>query len=137
MSPHDGLHGEKIAQEIRYAAAALLVVCAKADFEELPEEIGAITKLLEETFGLSNEIIEELIEHVSEDTGVKGLDEFTRLVNQYYSEEDKLVLLENLWRVAYADGRIDKFEEQYISRVAFMIDVPQSQVKEMRRNAEN
>ncbi len=135
MSPHDGLHGENVAQEIRYAAAALLVVCAKADFEEHPEEISAITKLLEETFELEKKIIEELMECVDEETGVRGLDEFTRLVNQHYSEEDKLILVGNLWRVAHADGRVDQFEEQFISRVAFMIDVPQIQVKAMRRNA--
>ena len=115
--------------EVRFAAAALLVVCARADFEEHPEEQSTILKLLERTFGLRGESLDELIELVDPDAAVTDLQEFTGLVNEHYSDEDKRVLIENLWRVAFADGRLDRFEEQYIARVAFMTGVSDDQVR--------
>jgi len=135
MAPHGSQ--SQVMEEIRYAAAALLVVCAKADFEEHPEEFDAITKLLASAFQLGEHEIGELIGYVEEDTGLKRLEEFTNLVNQYYSLEAKEMLIENLWQVAFADGRLDQFEEQYISRVAFMIDIPQRHVAAIKSGLEN
>lgn len=129
MTPPSEYAGDGASHEVQYAAAALLVVCAKADFQDHPEEQRAIEALLEKTFGIDHELIEKLISYVDEDSAIRGIQQFTQLVNQHYSYEDKQVLIENLWRVAFADGRLDSFEEQYIARVAFMIDVPQTMVQ--------
>ena len=48
---------------------------------------------------------------------------FTQLVNEHYNYEDKEKLIENLWSVAYADGRLDRYEEQFIRKVAGLIHV--------------
>lgn len=114
--------------EVRFAAAALLVVCARADFEEHPEEQSTILTLLETTFDLDEESLHELLDLVDPDAAVTDLQEFTNLVNQHYTTQDKRVLIENLWRVALADGRVDRFEEQYIARVAFMTGVSGDEV---------
>ena len=135
LTPPDGHHGERQLHEVRYAAAVLLVVCARADFEKHPEEERAIIQLLEETFSLEHELIETLLEHIQEEEIVKSLQQITELVNRHYTMEDKHVLIENLWKVTYADGRLDKFEEQFISRVAFMIDVPESRVQACKLSA--
>ncbi len=121
--------------EVRFAAAALLVVCARADFEEHPEEQSAILRLLGKTFDLSVVEQEELLGLVDANAAVSDLQQLTDLVNQHYSDPDKQVLIENLWRVAYADGRLDRFEEQYIARVAFMIGVTGDDVKAARLRA--
>lgn len=121
--------------EVRFAAAALLVVCARADFVEHPEEQSTIIRLLEKTFSLSMGMLDELLDLIDPDAAVTDLQDLTQLVNQYYSKEDKLVLVENLWRVAFADGRLDRFEEQYVARVAFMIGVKEDEVKAARLRA--
>jgi uncharacterized tellurite resistance protein B-like protein len=127
VSPED-----RKSHEVRLAAAALLVVCGKSDFEAHPEEEDAIVKLLEVTFGLEKSEIRDLMRYADDITGEVGLHEFTRLVNQHYTADDKLVLIDNIWQVAVADGRLDRFEEQYIARVAFLIDISQEQVKRSR-----
>lgn len=132
LSPKDGRQ-DRHSKEVKYAAAALLVVCAKADFEHHPDEQRAIIELLEKTFHLDQEQIDQLLACIEEDEIVKSLQQITQLVNKHYSLEDKEVLVDNLWTVAYADGRLDQFEEQFISRVAFMIDMPQSRVQACRR----
>ena len=132
LIPQQGAYGERQVHEIRYAAAALLVICAKADFVEYPEEREVIVELLQNKFDIDPEMIGKLLEYAEEQSGVLGLQEFTRLVNEHYSEDDKSLLIKNLWQVAYADGRLDKFEEQYISRVAFMIDVSPPRVQALK-----
>ena len=49
--------------------------------------------------------------------------EFTRLINDHYSYEQKTGLVENLWRLAFADENLDKYEEGLIRRVADLIHV--------------
>ena len=123
--------------EVRFAAAALLVVCARADFEEHSEEQSTILDLMENTFDLDEEGLHELLDLVDPDAAVTDLQEFTKLVNQHYFAQDKRVLIENLWRVALADGRIDRFEEQYIARVAFMISVSGDEVSSAQARVTN
>ena len=135
LIPHEGSQGKRQKHEVRYAAAALLVTCAKADFVEDPDEQKLIVELLESKFDIDHDMIVSLMDYADEQTGVKGLQEFTNLVNEHYSADDKQLLVENLWRVAYADGRLDKFEEQFVSRVAFMIDVSADQVQASREAA--
>lgn len=134
LTPAAGHHGERDAFEVRYAAAALLVVCAKADFRDHPEEERAIIELLEKTFSLDHGLIEELLAVMDEDVIVRGIQQFTSLVNKHYTRADKQVLIENLWQVACADGHLDRFEEQFVNRVAFMIDVTADDVAVARKD---
>lgn len=132
MTPPEHQHGEGALQQVRYAAAALLVVCAKSDFHDHPEEEKAIHRLLEQTFELDHQMIVDLLSYVDAATSAQRLQEFTQLVNKYYVAEDKAVLIENLWQVAFADGRLDRFEELYVGRVAFMIAVSSDVVAQAR-----
>ncbi len=52
-----------------------------------------------------------------------SLHEFTHRLNRELPEEDKLAIVEMLWRVSHADGRIDKHEEQLIQRIAGLLHI--------------
>lgn len=119
-------------REVQFAAAALLMVCAKSDFLDHPEEDKAIVDALRSVFSLDEAAVEELLANVTEATAVRQLQEFTSLVNRFYLPENKRELIENLWRVAYADGRLDRYEELFIGRVAFLISVPTDVVQACR-----
>ncbi len=116
------------AFEVRYAAAAVLIACAQSDFVEAPEEFALVVSRLSETFELDPVVVDELVRYASDEAGKRSLKTFTNLINQYFTEDDKRLLIEDLWRVAFADGRLEKYEELFIGRVAFLIDVPPSQV---------
>ena len=47
-----------------------------------------------------------------------SLYEFTRVINDNYTPQQKLQLISAMWVVAYADGNLDKYEEHLIRRVA-------------------
>ena len=52
-----------------------------------------------------------------------SLFEHTRVINQYFSREEKIGLINCLWEIAFADGRADHFEENTIRKIADLIYV--------------
>ena len=53
-----------------------------------------------------------------------SLYEFTNRLNDELTPEDKTGIVEMLWRVAFADGRIDKYEEHLVRKAADLLYVP-------------
>ena len=110
---------------LQIAAAALLIETARADFTQDGTEEAALEVLLSSALNLDRTEIHELIElatkQVEEST---SLYEFTREINDHYSAERKIQLIEAMWKVAYTDGRLDKYEEHLIRQVAELIYVP-------------
>ena len=106
------------------ACAALLVEIAFADKDFDETEKKSLKQSLIETYAVDESDIEEIIkdaeETVSESTSLYG---YTRVVNDEFEYEDKLSLLKNLWKVAYADGNLDKYEEHLIRKISDLIHI--------------
>jgi uncharacterized tellurite resistance protein B-like protein len=110
---------EQTQQRLHLAAAALLIETARADFTQGPQEQAAMDKLLCESLKLDAKAVRELVENASQRLdNSTSLYEFTRVINDYYSAAQKLDLITAMWRVAYADGNLDKYEEHLIRQVA-------------------
>lgn len=104
------------------AAAALLVEVARADFEFDADEQQTIRKLLADTLALGAAEVDEIVRLAHEESrDATSLHQFTRLVHESHSLDEKKQLMEALWRVAYADGRLDKYEEQLLRRIGDLI----------------
>ena len=110
---------------LRLAAAALLIETARSDFTQDASEQHTLEQLLTDALKLPQSEVHDLIvaaeERVDEAT---SLYEFTRVINDYYSAQQKLQLVSAMWVVAYADGNVDKYEEHLIRQVANLIYVP-------------
>ena len=106
------------------AAAALLVEVARADFEQDEFEEQTMAALLATTLQIAPENVALLIENAGDAVeSSTSLYEFTREINDHFSYAQKCDLIESMWLVAFADGRIDKYEEHLIRRVADLIYV--------------
>ncbi len=118
---------ESRQRALHMAAAALMIETARADFVHDDAEQARLTELLSDSLQLSKEQIKELVvaaeERVDEAT---SLYEFTRVINDHYSAEQKLRLIDAMWSVAYADNDLDKYEEHLIRQVAELTYVPHS-----------
>jgi len=112
---------------LHLAAAALLIETARADFTQDAVEQVKLTQLLANSLKLSQDEVEQLVISAEErvDEAI-SLYEFTRVINDHYSAEQKLRLIDAMWAVAYADGNIDKYEEALIRQVAELTYVPHS-----------
>lgn len=106
------------------ATAALLVELARADFSESDAELQAIRHLLRQRFELTDEALDVLmVNAVRRADKAVSLHEFTHRLNRELPEADKLAIVEMLWRVSHADGRIDKHEEQLVQRIAGLLHI--------------
>ena len=119
------------------ATAALLVEVMRADHDVRPEERGAVLRALEAAFGdLSPEEVRDLLARAEERADdATSLYEFTRHVNRQLDHDQKAHVVELLWRVAYADGDLDKYEEHLVRRIADLIHVPHSVFIRMKHKA--
>ncbi len=111
--------------QLDLAAAALLIEMTRADYVVDPQEQQTLKDVLGSALELGPTEISELLELASHRADrATSLYEFTRLINDHYSAEEKLTLIECMWRVAYADGDLDKYEERLIRQVSDLIHVP-------------
>lgn len=124
------------AGDIRLAAAALLVEVARADHDQDTAEDAAMATLLTTTLDLDPGDVDALLgsagEAVAEAT---SLFDFTRLINEHYTPEEKFTLVQSMWQVAYADASLDKYEEHIIRRVADLVYLPHAEFIRARVSA--
>ena len=105
--------------------AALCVEMARADMQEKPQELERAGKILAQRFSLTAEETQALIAAgQAESDQAVSLYRFTRLLNDHLDEPEKLALLEMLWRVAYEDGTLDKYEDALMHKLAELLYVP-------------
>ncbi len=117
--------GEVGADPLHLAAAALLVEAAVLDGHFDAAERETIVALLGDRFALDtaavNSLIDEARDAVAQST---QLYPFTRVVKDRFGPEDRVRMMEMLWEVAYADGRLHEFEASLARQVAGLIAVP-------------
>ena len=119
------------------ATAALLVEMMRADYQVQPEEREAVLRALAAAFDdLSPEETRDLLARAEERADdATSLYEFTQHINRRLDHEQKAHVVELLWRVAYADGDLDKYEEHLVRRIADLIHVPHSVFIRMKHKA--
>jgi len=113
---------------LQLASAALMMELMRTDRHIDAKERETFSEALRRTFDLDAQTLKEISELAeTEAQQATSLYEFTSLVNDSYSFEEKRTLLENMWRVAFADHHLDKYEEQLIRKIADLIHVPHSE----------
>jgi uncharacterized tellurite resistance protein B-like protein len=123
-------------QRMRLATAALLLEMANIDFATEPEEIEAVHKTLRSELGLSADDTDELVALAKEEAqDMSSYFQFTSIINKTCTPEEKAVIIEMLWKVAIADGRLDNYEEHFIRKIANLIHVPRDQIVAAKHSA--
>ncbi len=116
---------EPSAHSLQMAAAALLLEVSRADFKMQEEELTTVADALKSHFAFSEEDTQELLKlALEQDEDTVSLHPFLRLINDHFTAEQKRRIIEDMWRVAFADRRLDKYEEAQIRRIADLLYVP-------------
>jgi uncharacterized tellurite resistance protein B-like protein len=115
------------AHRVRLAVAALLLEMTHADEEVRPQECAAVEAAITDGFGLTPEEVRELMA-LAESERHEATDyfQFTSLIKDHFGPEERGQVIEDLWRIAYADARINPYEEHLVRKVAQLLHVPQS-----------
>ncbi len=118
-SPHD----------IRIATSALFLEMANIDGQFGRDERASIMKILAEEYGLSEEDAAELTESAEEERkGKIDLWQYTNLINQNYTDEEKIRIVELLWKIVYSDGRLDAHEDYLVHKLAKLLRLNHDQL---------
>lgn len=116
-------------KRLQIAACALFIELAKADGEFSEEEKQFIVSEMNKTFNLDNQCTNELLELA--ELVVKdsvSIYEFTGIINQHFTQEEKLKLLESLWRLIYQDEKLNAYEDQLIKRIGATLNIEHKQI---------
>ena len=126
-SPASGEAAEISPEQLHMACAALLLEVAEADYKDDPSETQSILRALESELGLKRAAVTALLDQAKAETeGATDLFPYTHLINQRCTREQKCAMLTAMWRVAFADGDLDKYEEHLIRRTTELLRLEHS-----------
>jgi uncharacterized tellurite resistance protein B-like protein len=110
---------------LRLAASALMFEVVRADAAVKPEERTVMRTAIQSAFDLTDEEALTLMRLAEEQSReASSLYEFTRLVDEGFSPEQKKRLVEMLWMVSFADTEKAPEEEHLVRKVAGLLHVP-------------
>lgn len=126
------------AEKTRIAACVLLLEAAHIDDECTDEELEHVVETLQSHFTITQETAAELIElaHTHRKNSV-DLWEFTNHMNQQYSREEKIDVLEAVWRIIHLDGQLEKHEDHFAHKLANLLRLTQKDLIDAKLKARN
>lgn len=116
-------------KKVEVAACALFIEIAKADGEFTKDERNFIISEMKSTFNLDDEYVKDLMmlaeERVKESV---SLYEFTGVINTSFTHEEKIELIESLWKLIYKDEKLNQYEDHLIKRIAATINIEHKEI---------
>jgi uncharacterized tellurite resistance protein B-like protein len=110
--------------DLEHAVAALLVEAARMDENFDAAERATIERLLAAKFNMEPQAVHSLVE--AAERAVQQSTQyfpFTRKINAHLSGDERIHIIEMLWKVAYSDGVLDPYEDMLLRRIAGLIHV--------------
>lgn len=121
----DASNSIPLERRLQMATAALMVEMLHADEQVTTEEDEKLRDILKQRFMLDAADMEALIDLAhQEKRQATDYYAFTSLINAHYTQQKKIKLVEDLWKLAYADRVLDKYEEHLLRRLADLLHVP-------------
>jgi uncharacterized tellurite resistance protein B-like protein len=102
---------------------------ARIDEEFTEAEMNAILSILKERYGLPPEHADALITEAEKELE-KSVDlwQFARMINENYSNEEKIEIIETLWRIVYVDGKMDRYEHYLMNKLQNLLRLSHDQL---------
>jgi uncharacterized tellurite resistance protein B-like protein len=109
---------------LHVATCAILLEMAKIDCEFDDSERNDIITIFKDKYNLTDDEVTGLIE-ASEEELERSIDlwQFTNQINKNYSPDEKNRIIETIWQIAYADGKLDKHEDYLIHKLSDILNI--------------
>ena len=137
-APQTGETGsENREAAIRSATAVLMLDVARADHVFDESEFERVLALIETHFGILPEDAADLVNAADDQAeNLVSLHEFTQLLHNNLDESEKERIVGLLWQVAYADGRLDKYEDSLVRKLSDLLHVSRGRSMRLKHDAE-
>ena len=115
---------KKPDNRVAIATCALLLEMAHTDEEFSEIEEAEIKKIMQSEFNLAEDKVDAIIK-LSDEERKESLDlwQFTNLINENFSKEEKIRVVEYIWQVIYIDEKVDQYEEYLIRKLSYLLNV--------------
>ncbi|MDJ0887045.1 MAG: TerB family tellurite resistance protein [Desulfobacterales bacterium] len=122
------------AHDLKMAVCALFVEMARIDESFSADEMAAVIAILQDKYGLSPENAAAMIA-AAETELEQSVDywQFARLINANYSMDEKVAIIEMLWRIVYIDGHLDKHEDYLMHKLARLLRLHHQQLIDAKK----
>lgn len=125
--------GDIGTHDVRLAVCALFLEMASIDEEFSEEERELVLNMMKEEFDLSEKYINELVEAAEEQRrSTLDLWKFTDMINRNFNVEEKIRVVELLWQIVYADGKLNKHEDYLVHKISRLFNLKHSQLIESK-----
>jgi len=115
--------------DVRIATCALFLEMARIDEKFTAEEMDTVLSILKVKYGLSREHADALVAEADKELEDSvDLWQFARLINANYSIEEKIEVIETLWRMVYVDGKMDEYEHYLMNKLKNLLRLSHDQL---------
>jgi uncharacterized tellurite resistance protein B-like protein len=122
-SGHDPEH------DVRIATCALFLEMARIDGKFTQEEMETVLSIMKEKYGLSGEHADALVADADKELEDSvDLWQFARLINENYSIDEKIEIIETLWQMVYVDGKMDEYEHYLMNKLKNLLRLSHDQL---------
>jgi uncharacterized tellurite resistance protein B-like protein len=115
--------------DVRVAACALFVEMARIDEKFTEAEMETILSIVQDRYGLSREHADALVAEADKELD-KSVDlwQFARLINENYSIDEKIEIIELLWQMVFVDGKMDRYEHYLMNKLKNLLRLSHDQL---------
>ena len=115
------------------ATCALLVEIGKIDGRFTQEEISTVLEVLQEKYGLQQEDARALIEEAERELeNSVDLWQFASIINENYSNQEKMEIVERFWHIVFVDGKMDEYEHYIMNKLKNLLRISHDQLIEAK-----
>ena len=126
------------SRDTRMAACALLLELAHADDDFTHAERVHLTAAVRRQFGLDAAQADELVALAEKERqDAVDLWQFTSLIKEHYSRGQKMVLVEVMWGLVYADGEMAAKEDLLMRKICNLLDIEPGYLAQIRKQTED
>jgi len=128
--------GGHTSEELHVAAAALMVEAARLDGTFDEAERARIGDILKRRFEMDDQSVAEILELAT--SAVDSIPEiygFTKTIRDNFTHDERVMMLELLWEVAYADGVLHDYEASLLRQVTGLLYVTDQESGAARKRA--
>ncbi len=125
LIPEDGQQTRRADDHtLQLASCALLLEMTRIDSEESSIERDVLVEAMQKEFGIPADESMTLVKMADETLSTANdYYQFTSLINRHYSVEQKNQVIEAMWRIAYADTRIDDHERHLLRKISSLLHI--------------
>jgi len=111
-------------RQLQLATAVLLLEVARCDFDLRADEFNAVSSGVRDVLGLTEDEAVAVVRFAEEEVRQsKRVYQFTELIDKNYSAEQKKLVVQYLWQVAFADAQLLPSEEYIVRKIAGLLHV--------------